>query len=664
MVSRVGVFGRCCGGVARAIGAVVVVCMSVAPPVSAQAAIGSVTVLPHPAVPRLHGQWAGPYELSPIDSWDGVQLCTGEIVHMAVLPPSIDPGPPATSVDQTRVMFITRNNAYKTLHTNNCVAWKDSDCPRCDDLDQSVWGRAYEWKPESVSAVTQIPLPPGYPQDGSEDFFCGGHAFLDDGSLLVSNGTDAETACLLDEAPYGSVGAWRLTTHVEPPVWVAAVGSQAPTPRWYPTVVQLADSSAWVFGHTGFPNPSTNKPSELRDLFTPPPTGPTWASGTPNRIVATGCPTTALLNVFDYPRIHMLGSGNLIWTSARAWSSGAWVPDRSAYLDLIAPYSCTDQRWTIGGHANGDTLFNHIDGSSVHLVTWDRAANEFVELLYVIGGSDRPIAALDVLDGTPLNSAMCADLATAGINKEVERIRLDPLTSNPAPTAEWAAAPDLNHARVNHNAVLLLDGSILVVGGVGWNGTTCEWRLVSERYMPPEVDESTSAGSWELQDNQDVARQYHSVAGLLPDGRVVSAGGANLPTDHEDWCVPDHTLEIFTPQYTFRGVTPAIDGSTLLDPAVAAYDYDQQFTFSVTIGATNTVDRVALVRPGSSTHAFDASQLYVELPVPTLPSGGGTVSVTAFTPPNAYLAPPGYYLVVVVDSGGRPSVGQWVRLDG
>ena len=70
-----------------------------------QAAAQGVAV-PDPPVPRLHGQWAGPYEL-PLDSWGGQQYCTGEIVHMAVLPPPIE-GPPLRTNHLARVMFVCR----------------------------------------------------------------------------------------------------------------------------------------------------------------------------------------------------------------------------------------------------------------------------------------------------------------------------------------------------------------------------------------------------------------------------------------------------------------------------------------------------------------------------------------------------------------------------
>jgi hypothetical protein len=102
----------------------------------------------------------------------------------------------------------------------------------------------------------------------------------------------------------------------------------------------------------------------------------------------------------------------------------------------------------------------------------------------------------------------------------------------------------------------------------------------------------------------------------------------------------------------------------VIDPAVGHYEYGNPITFSVTFESTASFDRVALVRPGAATHAFDSSQLYVELPVPIPPPGvGGPKTVAGSMPPDANYTPPGYYLLVVVDNQGRASSGEWIRLD-
>jgi PKD repeat protein len=63
------------------------------------------------------------------------------------------------------------------------------------------------------------------------------------------------------------------------------------------------------------------------------------------------------------------------------------------------------------------------------------------------------------------------------------------------------------------------------------------------------------------------------------------------------------------------------------------------------------------VRPGAATHAFDMDQRLVGL---SYTVGSGVLNVTA--PPNGNLAPPGYYMLFVLDTAGVPSVARFVRL--
>jgi hypothetical protein len=670
MVSRKEAFvvvGRTWNGHAIVLGGVLLAFVTLRSPAAGQA-------VALPLRPVLYGQWAGPYEL-PIDLWGDPQqqYCTAEIVHMAVLPPSKTPGSsPATSVhQQRRVLFVCRTGGYKTTQTVSCNPWKtvcEFHCPPPTAPDQ-IWGRAYKWMPGDPESVSAVALPASYPQNGSQDFFCGGHTFLRNGNLLFANGTDKVLGCAgpPPQAPYGSTGAWRLDTSKDPPEWVTTTATSMPSPRWYPTLLELGDGRIVDLGHEGYPN--SPPPDEYRDELTlNPALDGTWSSGIPNRTFAPSCPTSGpLLTLYDYPRVHLLAGGELIWTTAVLDTdplpgplNETWVPRRSQFLDVTPHFGCSESRWK-AGTAGSVTLGVHLDGSSVHLITWDITTG-FKELLYAIGGALTGIEAVDGQDTS------CTAVGAAGIHGIVERMVLDPLALA-SETGEWVHDPalDLNLPRANHNAVLLLDGSILVVGGVGSDdGINCAWRLNAERLMPPEVIGSTTPTPWEIQAAEQIPRQYHSVAGLLPDGRVVSAGGVNLPESEAEveYCVPDHTVEIYTPNYTFRGgVKPVIDWTLLTDPAAGHYNYGDSFPISVTLDTTAAFDRVALVRPGASTHAFDSSQLYVELPVLVPPLGGGPVQVNASMPPNANYAPPGDYLLVVIDNAGRPSAGEWLRLD-
>ena len=80
--------------------------------------------------------------------------------------------------------------------------------------------------------------------------------------------------------------------------------------------------------------------------------------------------------------------------------------------------------------------------------------------------------------------------------------------------------------------------------------------------------------------------------------------------------------------------------------------------FSVTSGRGN-IGSALLMRPGSSTHAFDMDQRQVGL---TFTAASGTLTVTG--PPNAKIAPPGYYMLFLINSQGVPSVAKFLLLNG
>jgi hypothetical protein len=64
-----------------------------------------------------------------------------------------------------------------------------------------------------------------------------------------------------------------------------------------------------------------------------------------------------------------------------------------------------------------------------------------------------------------------------------------------------------------------------------------------------------------------------------------------------------------------------------------------------------------MIRPGAPTHAFDMEQRLVGLNF-TIQSGALTVT----SPPNANIAPPGYYMLFILNKAGVPSVAQFVQV--
>ncbi len=201
------------------------------------------------------------------------------------------------------------------------------------------------------------------------------------------------------------------------------------------------------------------------------------------------------------------------------------------------------------------------------------------------------------------------------------------------PNPEWRSTNFMHFKRIHPNAVLLPDGSVLVAGGG------------SDEYTPTYPAESfdPQTESWTVMATmKGDHRLYHSSALLLPDGRVLWAGGTR-PEDNA-------TAEIYSPGYLFRGPRPLID----LAPTVVSYGQ----SFSVASSQAADIVSVLLIRPAAVTHANNMSQRHV--PLPFIVGPGGRLGATV--PSNPNVAPPGYYMLFIVDSDGVPSEASFIHL--
>ena len=149
--------------------------------------------------------------------------------------------------------------------------------------------------------------------------------------------------------------------------------------------------------------------------------------------------------------------------------------------------------------------------------------------------------------------------------------------------------------------------------------------------------------------------EYHSVAVLLPDGTVFSAGGENVSLDP----VRRNTGAIYMPHYLFNS-----GGGLATRPEIACVDtnltYDQ--TFVVRMTGTNAIANVSLVRPSSVTHGVNMEQRLLMLTIEASSIAGGQRVLTLRTPANGNWAPPGDYMLFALNDQGVPSVAAWVRL--
>ena len=80
-------------------------------------------------------------------------------------------------------------------------------------------------------------------------------------------------------------------------------------------------------------------------------------------------------------------------------------------------------------------------------------------------------------------------------------------------------------------------------------------------------------------------------------------------------------------------------------------------TFFVGTPDAASIAKVALIRTGAVTHFFDENERYLPL---TFSQTTGGLNVTA--PVDANLAPPGMYMLFIVNSNGVPSVAPFVQV--
>lgn len=214
------------------------------------------------------------------------------------------------------------------------------------------------------------------------------------------------------------------------------------------------------------------------------------------------------------------------------------------------------------------------------------------------------------------------------------------------PQPQFVAAAPLCFPRLHLNSVLLPDRTVLVTGGSLKQEDAPLARLQPEIYDP-------ATDTWTPLAASTVPRLYHSTALLLPDGRVVSAGGNPEAGDHVQWDQDpeeEMRLEIFSPPYLFRGARPTI--------ARAPTDCAHGQVIDVDTPDAARVKWVSLVSPGSTTHSFDTHQRLVDAPIAARAAG----KISATIPANANVAPPGFYMLFLVDDAGVPSVASWLRI--
>jgi hypothetical protein len=187
--------------------------------------------------------------------------------------------------------------------------------------------------------------------------------------------------------------------------------------------------------------------------------------------------------------------------------------------------------------------------------------------------------------------------------------------------------------------VTLPHGKVVIFGGTEIGANAVAPVLAPEMFDP-------ESESWQVLPASSVARVYHSTALLLPDGRVWIAGGMPRSSVYEA------RTEFFSPDYLFAGARPTISAA----PTVGGYGG----TISISTPDEPDVASVSLLRLMNTTHHYDANQRLIWLQI----VGRGSGSITVSAPISANIAPPGYYMIHVLNSAGVPSAARIIKIPG
>ncbi len=296
-----------------------------------------------------------------------------------------------------------------------------------------------------------------------------------------------------------------------------------------------------------------------------------------------------------YPRMHLLPNGT-VFNSGPNPNSNIFNPSTQTWQTNVA--------WT-------NYAANRTYGSSVLLPL--TPANNYKPRVFLLGGGSPATKSTEVID----------------------------LSASPP---VWVWGPSMTQPRIEMNATLLPNGTVLAVGGSTNDEDLSTASLSADLF---NVNSTTitvsSAGS------NSFPRLYHSIELLLPDATVMVAGGNPARGSYEPH------IEIYSPPYLFspNGTLATRPTISSVSPGTVGYGA----TFQVSSPNAGSISSVVLMRAGSVTHAFDMDQRMVGL---NYTVQGNTLTVTA--PPNGNIAPPGYYMLFLLNSSGVPSKASFLQL--
>ncbi len=274
---------------------------------------------------------------------------------------------------------------------------------------------------------------------------------------------------------------------------------------------------------------------------------------------------------------------------------------------------------------------------------WDTETNTFQLVSGLPDPTDTETSGSVLLP--PAQSQKVMILGGGGVGESRNATARTAIVNLKSPKPTYVPGPNLARATRYPLSVILPDDTVLVTGGSRYYRGEHQSNNHDARIYHPASNSFTVAAA------PSIGRDYHSEAVLLPDGRVATLGSNPLFSDKEDSVAAsfEQRIEIYSPPYLFRGPRPRITGG----PQAVALGASAVFATS----NPSDIEKVRLIHPSAATHDTDVEQRSIALSFKRTADG---VQVTI--PPQQALVPLGWYMLFVDNSKGVPSVARWVQV--